>query len=400
MTDTAREVWLTGIGIVSALGEGPEAHWAALNDGRVAADATTFAPYVVHPLAPVNFEQQLTRKHARQMEPWQRMGTYAAGLALESAGLKNDAEVLARADLIVATGTGERDVPGEDVIMEGFSKAADPAAFLNEKLMNDLRPRLFLAQLPNLLAGYISILFGLTGSSRTFIGEESAGVDALRIAVARIASGQSEVSLVGGAHNGERKDLFLLYEFGGFNLHGPHASVWKRGPKGGLALGSLGVFVVLEARTHAERRGARPYARIAKVLATRAPRRPGSVRAELRQLWEALKPDLKPAQAGVISGATGVEPATSEERSFLEDAGVPFRATGTYMGHAMEPQFLANTAIAALVATRGRLFAGAAGMPPKASSAGPVGQVLVTGVGHWRGEGMALIEAVEPAEQR
>src|SRR5262245_62174257 len=138
MTDTAREVWLTGIGIVSALGEGPEAHWAALNEGRIAADATTFAPYVLHPLAPVNFEHPLGRKPVRQMEPWQRMGTYAAGLALESAGLKNDAEVLARADLIVATGTGERDVPADDAILAGFSKAADPAAFLNERLMNDL----------------------------------------------------------------------------------------------------------------------------------------------------------------------------------------------------------------------------------------------------------------------
>ena len=48
--------------------------------------------------------------------------------------------------------------------------------------MNDLRPTLFLAQLSNLLAGNISIVHGVTGSSRTFMGEESAGVDAVRIA--------------------------------------------------------------------------------------------------------------------------------------------------------------------------------------------------------------------------
>ncbi len=55
--------------------------------------------------------------------------------------------------------------------------------------MNDLRPTLFLAQLSNLLAGNISIVHGVTGSSRTFMGEESAGVDAVRIALARIAAG-------------------------------------------------------------------------------------------------------------------------------------------------------------------------------------------------------------------
>ena len=49
--------------------------------------------------------------------------------------------------------------------------------------MSDLRPTLFLAQLSNLLAGNISIVHGVTGSSRTFMGEEAAGVDAVRIAL-------------------------------------------------------------------------------------------------------------------------------------------------------------------------------------------------------------------------
>ena len=84
--------------------------------------------------------------------------------------------------------------------------------------MSDLRPTLFLAQLSNLLAGNIAIVHGVTGSSRTFMGEEASGVDAVRIALARIAAGQSDIALVGAAHNGERKDLLLLYEFGDFNL--------------------------------------------------------------------------------------------------------------------------------------------------------------------------------------
>ena len=65
--------------------------------------------------------------------------------------------------------------------------------------MNDLRPTLFLAQLSNLFAGNISIVHGVTGSSRTFMGEEPAGVDAVRIALSRIDAGQSDVALVGGA---------------------------------------------------------------------------------------------------------------------------------------------------------------------------------------------------------
>src|ERR1700748_2858001 len=40
------------------------------------------------------------------MEPWQRIGTYAAGLALDAAGVKGNKELLGRMDMIVAAGGG------------------------------------------------------------------------------------------------------------------------------------------------------------------------------------------------------------------------------------------------------------------------------------------------------
>jgi 3-oxoacyl-[acyl-carrier-protein] synthase II len=151
-----------------------------------------------------------------------------------------------------------RDVAVDGTVLTGLPKAPKPEAFLNERLMSDLRPTLFLAQLSNLLAGNISIVHGVTGSSRTFMGEESAGVDAVRIALSRISAGQSEVALVGGAHNGERPDLLLLYGFGGFNLKGKFAPVWERGPKGGCAR-FAGAFLLIEERRHAEKRGAKRW---------------------------------------------------------------------------------------------------------------------------------------------
>ena len=217
MAEAAREAWITGVGIVSCLGEGADAHWQKLMEAHPSADATTFAPFVVHPLAPINFDQQIPKKgDQRQMETWQRIGTYAAGLALDCAGVKGKTDILSRMDMIVAAGGGERDLAVDSTILSGMPQATNPAAFLNERLMSDLRPTLFLAQLSNLLAGNISIVHGVTGSSRTFMGEESAGVDAVRIALARIAAGQSDIALVGGAHNGERPDLLMLYEFGGY----------------------------------------------------------------------------------------------------------------------------------------------------------------------------------------
>src|SRR5512139_815758 len=257
MANAPHEVWITGVGIVSCLGEGPQVHWQKLMEAKPGADAKTFAPYMVHPIAPLNFDKQIPKKgDQRQMEAWQRIGTYAAGLALDSAGLKGNAEILGRTDMIVAAGGGERDLAVDSAILNAKVQGNAAPNFLNERLMSDLRPTLFLAQLSNLLAGNISIVHGVTGSSRTFMGEESAGVDAVRIALARIASGQSELALVGGSHNGEREDLLLLYDAGGHLLRGAFQPVWER--KHGMVLGSLGAFLVLEARSHAETRGARP----------------------------------------------------------------------------------------------------------------------------------------------
>ena len=394
MADAPRDVWITGIGIISCLGEGPEAHWRGLSEPAPAADTKTFAPDVVHALCRVDFDKQIPKKgDQRQMEPWQRIGTYAAGLALDSAKAKGDAELLGRMDMIVAAGGGERDWAADAAILSGLPKADNPDRFLNERLMSDLRPTLFLAQLSNLLAGNISIVHGVTGSSRTFMGEEAAGVDATRIALARIKAGQSDIALVGGAQNGERKDLLMLYEFGGFCLKDEFRTVWDRQSAPGFALASLGAFVVLESREHAERRQAPPLAKLSAVVVESTHRRPGSIEASLERMWKQL--GIPDAETAVISGAPGTEPATAEERAFLtRHPEVAVRATGSHLGHGVEPQFAMNTAIAALAVNYGKLFPPFDTTGVERPMASGLARAVVTGVGHWRGEGLALVEPV------
>jgi 3-oxoacyl-[acyl-carrier-protein] synthase II len=390
------EVWITGIGLATSLGEGLDANWEALDARRINVDEKGFAPYIVHPFAPVNLDAQIPKKgDQRQMEAWQRIGTYAAGLALASAGVKGNKEILGRMDMIVAAGGGERDLAVDCNILNLEAKGNSAPGFLNERLMNDLRPTLFLAQLSNLLAGNIAIVHGVTGSSRTFMGEEAAGVDAARIALARIAAGQSDIALIGGSQNGERKDLLVLYEFGDFNLRDKFAPVWARQKNAGFALGSAGAFLVIESKAHAQARGAKPYARLTNVVADLAHRKhPGEVTATLEKLWSKLgKLEDKGA---IITGATGAEPATSEERAFLrEHADFAVRATGTMFGHTMETQFPLGLGLAALSISRGALF------PPndptglEVAMSKPPTQIVVIGAGHWRGEGMALVEAIK-----
>jgi 3-oxoacyl-[acyl-carrier-protein] synthase II len=351
----------------------------------------------VNPLAPINFDLQIPKKgDQRQMENWQRIGTYAAGLALDSAGVKGNIDLLSHMDMIVAAGGGERDLIVDSNILSGIAHAANPAAFLNERLMSDLRPTLFLAQLSNLLAGNISIVHGVTGSSRTFMGEESAGIDAVRIAHSRIGARQSDIALVGGSYNGERPDLLMLYEFAGLALKNNFEPVWeRRNGNGGFALASLGAFLVIEGRDHAERRGAKPLGRLSAVVSDRANRKPGTVTETLSRLWDRLKDKINFGHAALLSGATGANPATAEERHFLElHSELAVRATGSYLGHGLEPQFPMNIALATAVLDHGSLFPPCDSTGLERPTNADVTQVLVTGVGHWRGEGLALVERI------
>lgn len=371
-----RDVVVTGIGIVSSLGEGIEPHLAALQGERPAiVDTERFAPYPIHLLAALELDRQIPKKSdQRQMEPWQRIGVYSAGLALDSAGLKDDVEAKSRLQVIVAAGGGERDHAVDAAILNGLRDAADPGAYLNERLMGDLRPTLFLAQLSNLLAGNIAIVHGVTGASRTFMGEEQAGVDAIRTAQARIAAGQADTVLVGGSYNAERRDMLLLFELGGMLRREDAAPVFSRADKPGMISGSVGAFLVLEAAEHARDRGAKTFAKLAPVMATRSRRAAGDVEQALRGALEGFCP-AKDALA--ISAATGVAGITTEEASALAAFATKPIATGDLVGHAVEAAFPVSVALAAA-----------------ALSAGQAREAVVTGAGHHRGEGAAHLTAI------
>lgn len=385
---TDRDPLITGIGLISCLGEGEDAHLAALDAFVPVVDETSFAPYPVHPMTTLALDKQIPKRgDQRQMEAWQRIGVYAAGLALDSAKAKGDTALLERMDMIVAAGGGERDYAVDAAILAGLPKADDPDLYLNEHLLADIRPTLFLAQLSNLLAGNISIVHGVIGSSRTFMGEEASGADALHIACARIEAGQSEICLVGGSFNAQRPDAFLHNAMGHTLWRGPFAPVWSRLPNGGTILGSVGCFLVIESRGHARTRGVTPKARIAGIRTDRCARAPGEAAANAARQVAAL--GGASAASAVISTATGWTRPTAEERSFLDALRLPVRAASTALGNSVEPSFPASVALAAMSLARGRLFPPLE--PAEAPFEGPPAGLFVTSWGIWRGEATALL---------
>ena len=389
---------------MSCLGEGPDAHWAALDAPggfTPVVDSERFAPWPVHPMVKLELDKQIPKRgDQRQMEAWQRIGVHAAGLALDAAGVKGNPELLQRMHMIVAAGGGERDYAADEAILAALRDAADPGALLNQRLLADLRPTLFLAQLSNLLAGNISLVHGVVGSSRTFMGEEAAGTEAVRTACARIAARQGEQFLVGGSFNAERADTLMIHEAGGVlwklgageqTPGSSFAPVWQRqAAGGGMVLGSVGCFLAIESRAHAEARGATPIARIAAIATDRCRRRPGEATAIAEAQLAALLPALQQDGAAVISATSGAAGPATEEAAFLAKLGLPVRAAATAVGHSLEPAFPASLALAAMAVAKRRLFGPLEAA--EAPMAGELRQVLVTSWGLWRGEAMALVD--------
>jgi len=353
------DVVITGIGIVSSLGLGADVHWQALTapEPKPVVDSERFSPFTVHPLPEIDWSQQIPKRgDQRQMETWQRLGTYTAGLALQDAGIKEDEALCTSMDMIIAAGGGERDVDVDQVILDASLSRTDHGILLNEKLPTELRPTLFLAQLSNLLAGNISIVHKVTGSSRTFMGEEGAGIAAIETAAARIRSGQSSHVLVGAAFQTEHPDMLLAYELGGYLQRDGWSSVWDRQEKngGGVITGSGAAFLVLESREHAEKRGRKAYATISKIVSDRSRRREDSMRETLSQMLTSLNVS-QPTLA--VSGASGAQMPTAIEKSVLEGHGnLVIRGFGSLTGHLKEAQFPFAVALAALAIQNGQAY--------------------------------------------
>ncbi|MDE1158403.1 MAG: beta-ketoacyl-ACP synthase [Neorhizobium sp.] len=399
MMKSANDVVITGIGIVSCLGVGKDAHIAALSASAAVApvvETERFKPYPVHPMPEIDWSAQIAKRgDQRQMENWQRLGVFSAGLALDDAGLKDNAEACASMDMIVAAGGGERDIKVDSLIVDEALKRNDRDVLLNEKLTTELRPTLFLAQLSNLMAGNISIVHKVTGSSRTFMGEEAAGISAIETAYHRIKAGQSTHSLVGGAFVAERADILLLVE--GIRAHatGDWQPLWSRSPEngGGMITGSVGAFLVLEQRQYAEARGAHIYATIDGVEGDRGRRDEGGLEKRLTRLAKDAA-QLSAKDTVVFSGATGMSELSAREKAFLSEtfAGAPVRGYGGVTGHALEAQFPLGLALAALSLdekAKVPAFDPTHEQPMTAAAS----HAVVTTVGYTRGEGLAVLSA-------
>jgi 3-oxoacyl-[acyl-carrier-protein] synthase II len=384
------DVVITGVGLVSSIGVGAAAHIAALNaqNPQPVFDNVRHQPLIVHAAPEMDFSVQIPKREQRQMELWQKLGVYGAGLALDQAGIKDNHDLCKTMDMVVAAAGGERDLDVDAEIIARVASGQPAGEVINAVLTNDLRPTLFLAQLSNLLAGNISIVHKVTGSSRTFMGEESAGVSALKTTVSRIRHGQSTHALVGGSYNGQDADMLLNFELAALLKRDGWQAVWERTGKAGLLTGSGAAFLVLEERGHAEKRGAKILAAISDVEEGRVKRDDqavGKISGMFAKACAETKADL------IVSGASGDPAAIALEKQILVTMGdAPVRAFSTCTGYLKEAQFPFSVGLAVLALAEATAYSPLSATERAASDAPKA--VLAQTIGAQRGEGAVMLK--------
>jgi 3-oxoacyl-[acyl-carrier-protein] synthase II len=252
-------VVVTGLGMVTPLGNDVESSWAALVAGESGAaeiqqfDATDFPVHFACELKDFDPTQWIDRKQARRMDRFAQMVLAAARQAEADSGL-DIAKEPDRVGASIATGIG------------GLGAFQDCYQTLIERGPDRVNPFSIPAIIPNMGAGWVSMELGTQGplssqctacaASNMAIGE---GADAIRLgrADAMICGGtEAGITRVGIAGFGAMRALSRR------NDDPKRASRPFDAARDGFVMGEAGGTVVLEEYEHAKARGAKIYAEL------------------------------------------------------------------------------------------------------------------------------------------
>jgi 3-oxoacyl-[acyl-carrier-protein] synthase II len=257
---TRKRVVVTGMGIVSPVGNDVETAWRAILAGRsgvgpiTAFDASQFPVRFASAVKGFDVEQYIHRKETKKMDAFIHYGIAAGVQAIQDAGLEiNDANA-ERIGTFIGSGIGG--LPG---IEDGH------AAYLRggpRKITPFYVPRSII----NMISGNLSIMYGIKGPNLAVVTACTTGTHSIGLAARLIGYGDADVMLAGGAEMS-----ITPTGIGGFaaaralstrNDDPERASrPWDR-ERDGFVLGDGAGVVVLEDYEYAKRRGARIYAEL------------------------------------------------------------------------------------------------------------------------------------------
>ncbi|MCZ4371368.1 beta-ketoacyl-ACP synthase II [Vibrio diazotrophicus] len=255
-----RRVVVTGMGMLSPVGNTVESSWKALLAGQSGIvnidhfDTTNFSTRFAGLVKDFNCEDYMSKKEARKMDLFIQYGIAAGIQALDDSGLSITEENAPRVGVAIGSGIG-----GLELIESGHRSLLD-------KGPRKVSPFFVPSTIVNMIAGNLSIMRGLRGPNIAISTACTTGLHNIGHAARMIAYGDAEAMVAGGA---EKASTPLgMAGFGAAkalstrNDEPQKASrPWDK-DRDGFVLGDGAGIMVLEEYEHAKARGAKIYAEI------------------------------------------------------------------------------------------------------------------------------------------
>lgn len=260
MIVSKRRVVVTGMGMLSPVGNTVESSWKALLAGQSGIvniehfDTTNFSTRFAGLVKDFDCEEYMSKKDARKMDLFIQYGIAAGIQALNDSGLEITAENAPRVGVAIGSGIG-----GLDLIEAGHTA-------LVEKGPRKVSPFFVPSTIVNMVAGNLSIMRGLRGPNIAISTACTTGLHNIGHAARMIAYGDADAMVAGGA---EKASTPLgMAGFGAAkalstrNDEPQKASrPWDK-DRDGFVLGDGAGVIVLEEYEHAKARGAKIYAEL------------------------------------------------------------------------------------------------------------------------------------------
>ena len=357
-------VVVTGIGMVTPLGNDTEMTWDALLAGRSAAAGVTLFDPEPFPsriaceawdFDPVAF---MDRKEARQTDRYIQFAMAAAFQAVENAALSIGSENATDVATIIGSGYG------------GIGTFQQQVEAFVERGPNRVSPFLMPMMVAEMGASKVSIALGAKGPAFSVTSSCCSGSDSLGVAAGMVQKGEAKVALAGGA-----EAAITPIAFAGFSQAGALSTARNDAPqtasrpfdaqRDGFVMGEGACVFVLEDLEHAVARGAPVIAELAGYGSTAdayhithpAENGEGAVRAMRKALAAA---GIGPNELGYVNAHGTSTPINDREETkaiktvFGEAAySVPISSTKSMHGHLLGAGGALEAAVCALAVSRG-----------------------------------------------
>jgi len=255
-----RRVVVTGLGLVSPVGNTVAEGWANLVAGKSGiATITKFdhSPFAVHFAGEVkgfNAEDYIPAKEARNMDTFIHFGIAAGTQAIKDSGLEITEANAERIGVLVGSGIG------------GLPMIEDTQITLSERGPRRISPFFVPGSIINMISGHLSIIHGLKGPNLAAVTACTTGLHSIGLAARLIQAGDCDAMLAGGAES-----TVSPLGIGGFaaaralsTRNDDPASAsrpWDK-DRDGFVLGEGAGVMMLEEYESAKARGARIYAEL------------------------------------------------------------------------------------------------------------------------------------------